>query len=94
MAFCYCSMFCYVFLYSNLICNYVDGEERAGCFAYFVFLVSRDCCFALPRGAMGLSAVCNCIFLDDILLLFLQTVIGLTTKHSVCHNISMFNQST
>ena len=35
-------------------------EERAGCFAKFVFLVSRDCCVALPRGAMGLSAVCDC----------------------------------
>ena len=36
------------------------GEERAGCFAFFVFLTSRDCCVALPRGAMGLSAVCDC----------------------------------
>ena len=33
---------------------------RAGCFAWFVFLVSHDCCVALPRGAMGLSAVCDC----------------------------------
>ena len=41
-------------------CNHLDGEERAGCFAWFVFLVSRDCCVALPRGAMGLSAVCDC----------------------------------
>ena len=32
----------------------------AGCFAWFVFLVSRGCCVALPRGAMGLSAVCDC----------------------------------
>ena len=32
-------------------------EEGAGCSAWFVFLVSRDCCVALPRGAMGL--VCN-----------------------------------
>ena len=24
------------------------------------FLVSRDGCVALPRGAMGLSAVCDC----------------------------------
>ena len=23
-------------------CNHHDGEERAGCFALFVFLVSRD----------------------------------------------------
>ena len=37
-----------------------NGEERAGCFALFVFLVSRDCCVALPRGAIVLSAVCDC----------------------------------
>ena len=38
----------------------LDGEERAGCFALFVFLVSRDCCFALTLDATGLSAVCDC----------------------------------
>ena len=37
-----------------------DGEERAGSFGKFVFLVSCDCCVALPRGAMGLSAICDC----------------------------------
>ena len=41
-------------------CNHLDGEERAGCFAWFIFLVSLDDCVALPSGAMGLSAVCNC----------------------------------
>ena len=40
--------------------NHLDGEKRAGCFAYFVFLVSLDSCVALPRDTMGLSAVCNC----------------------------------
>ena len=35
-------------------------EERTGCFALFVFLVSRGRCVALPHGAMGLSAVCDC----------------------------------
>ena len=45
---------------SILVCNHLDGEERAGCFAWFVLLVSRDCCVALPRGAMSLSAVCKC----------------------------------
>ena len=40
--------------------HHIDWEERAGCFALFVFLVSRDFCVALPRGAMGLSAVCDC----------------------------------
>ena len=40
------------------ICNHlVDGEKRAG---YFVFLVSSGCCVVLPRGAMGLYAVCDC----------------------------------
>ena len=33
---------------------------RVGCFAWFVFLVSHDCCMALPRVAMGLSAVYDC----------------------------------
>ena len=47
---------------SILVCNHLDGEKivRADCFAQFVFLVSRDCCVALPRGVMGLSAVCEC----------------------------------
>ena len=34
--------------------------QRAGCFAWFVFLMSRGDCVANPRGAMGLSAVCDC----------------------------------
>ena len=46
--------------------NRLDGDERAGCFAQFVFLVSRDCCVALPCGAMGLSAVCDCGISDTI----------------------------
>ena len=29
-------------------------------FALFVFLVSHDCCVALPHNATGLSAVCDC----------------------------------
>ena len=41
-------------------CNQRDGEERAGCFALIVFLVSRDCCVALPHDATGLFAVCDC----------------------------------
>ena len=45
---------------SILVLQSFDGEERVGCFAWFVFLVSRDCCVVLPRGAMGLSAVCDC----------------------------------
>ena len=43
-----------------LHCWILDGEERAGCLALFVFLVSRDCCVARPHDAIGLSAVCDC----------------------------------
>ena len=54
---------CYVLLCVTLcpflFCNHLDGEERADCFALFVFLVSRDCCVALPHDATGLSAVCD-----------------------------------
>ena len=61
MRFCNCSMFCCVLLcVHSSLCNHLDGEERAGCFALFVFLVSCDCCVAHPRGATGLSAVCDC----------------------------------
>ena len=35
---------CFVVRYfvSILVCNHLDEEERAGCFALFVFLVFRD----------------------------------------------------
>ena len=46
---------------SILVCNHLDGIE-AGCCAKFVFLASCDCCVALPRYAMDLSAVCDCGF--------------------------------
>ena len=45
-------------------CNNLDGEERADCFALFVFLVPCDCCAALPHDAMGLSAVFIGVFPD------------------------------
>ena len=60
MGFCNCSMFCCVLLCPFQFCNHLDGEERVGCFALFVFLVSRDCRVALPHDAMGFSAVCDC----------------------------------
>ena len=50
----------YVALCPFLYCNHLDREERAGCFALFVFLVSRDGSAALPRGATGLPAICDC----------------------------------
>ena len=53
-------MFCCTLLNVHSNFNHLEGKERAGCFALFVFLVSRDSCVALPCGAMGLSAVCDC----------------------------------
>ena len=50
-----------VTVYPFWFCNHLDGEERAGCFTLFVFLVSCDCCVALPHDATGLSAVCDCV---------------------------------
>ena len=40
--------------------NHLGEEGKAGSFAWFVFLMSRGCCEALPRGAVGSSAVCDC----------------------------------
>ena len=42
------------------VCNHLDEKERAGCFALFVFLVSREFDVAVPRCASGLSSVCEC----------------------------------
>ena len=63
VGFCVCSMFC-----CSLICvlssfaNHVDGEEGAGCFTLFVFMLSCDdyCYVALPHGAVDSSAVSDC----------------------------------
>ena len=40
---------------SFLVLHHLDGEERAGCFALFVLLVSCDCycSVALSHGTVG-----------------------------------------
>ena len=64
MGFCnnYCSMFCSALLcvHSCFAMILMGKREKAGCFALFVFLVSRDCCVALSHDATGLFAVCDC----------------------------------
>ena len=54
-------MFCCALLcaHSRFAIILVGKRERAGCFALFVILVSRDYYVALPHGALGLSAVCD-----------------------------------
>ena len=47
---------------SILVCNHLEEGEEAGCFA-FIFLQMYyyyKCSVALPHGAVGWSAVCNC----------------------------------
>ena len=53
---------CFVVRYflSIPVRNHLDGEERADCCVWFVFLLARDGCVTLLRSAMGLSAVCDC----------------------------------
>ena len=48
-------------LFPFKFCNHLDGEERAGCFALFVFWCLCDCYCSvnLPHGAVGWSAVCD-----------------------------------
>ena len=53
-------MFYILLLYVHSCFAIILMGKRAGWFAYFVFLVSRDCCVAIPLSAMGLSAVCDC----------------------------------
>ena len=75
MVFCNCPMFCFALLYvHSRLCNHLDGEERAGCFALLVVLVSRDCSVAVAHDATGLSAVCNCGIPDHTHLLFMKSL--------------------
>ena len=59
---CDCSVFCCTLLCvrSGVAVVLVGRGGGAGCFACFVFLVSRGGWAALPRGAMRFSAVCDC----------------------------------
>ena len=58
MGFCNCFKFCCALhrVHSSFAITLMG--KRAGGFALFVFLVSRDCCVA--HDATGLSAVCDC----------------------------------
>ena len=56
-------MFCCTLLYvrsGTAIILRGGGGEKADCFALFVFLMSRGGWVALPRDALGLSAVSDC----------------------------------
>ena len=60
MGVCNCSMF-----YCTLLCDHSSFAiilmgKRELVALLSLSLVSRHCCVALPGGAMGLSAVCDC----------------------------------
>ena len=56
----YANVLCFVVRYFVSILVLQWSEERAGCFALFVFLVSREISAVLPHDATNLSAVCDC----------------------------------
>ena len=74
MGFCNCSMFCCTLLcvHSSFAIILMGKRELACWFAFFVFLVSRDCCVFLPHDATGLSAVYDCGISWSHSLLFLH----------------------
>ena len=57
---CNSYMFCctLLYVYSSFVIILMGKGELAALLR-LTFLVSADC-FVLPRGALGLSAVCNC----------------------------------
>ena len=53
-----CSMFCCTLLYVHSSFAIISmGKREPVALLSLFFLVSRVCCVALPRGAMGLSGV-------------------------------------
>ena len=52
----------YITLCQFLFCNHLEGEGKAGCFAFIVVQMSYycKCSVNLHHGAVGWSAVCDC----------------------------------
>ena len=51
-----------IILFPFWFCNHLEETEKAGCFAIIVLQMSCycKCSVALPHGAVGWSAVCDC----------------------------------
>ena len=56
------SLFFMHYFVSIQFCNHLEEEEKAGCFAITVLKMYCyfKCSVALPHGAVGCSAVCDC----------------------------------
>ena len=73
----------YVALCQFGCCSHLGGGGGgAGCFAWFVFLVSRGGWAALPRGVAGLSAVCDCGIPISYSLIIFNIQLELSTRVS------------
>ena len=81
MVLCLIHFVLYIALCPFQFYNYLNGEEKAGCVALFVFLVSCDGSVALPHGAVGWSAVCDCGISDHNNLVF----------DNVCYKAFIYN---
>ena len=55
-------------------------QSRAGCFALFLYLVSHDCCVALPHDATDLSTVCDCGIPDHTHYFFIDSFTSLSEE--------------
>ena len=61
MGVCNCSRFCCTLHYVHSSFAIISmGKRELVALHSFVFLMSHDYCITLPRGAMCLSAVCDC----------------------------------
>ena len=61
MGFCNCSMFCCALLCVHSSFAIISmGKRELVALLFVVFLVSLDCCVALPHDTTGLYAVCDC----------------------------------
>ena len=70
------SLFWYALLYVRCRFALILTRERAGCFAFIVFGMSCycKCSMALPRGAVGSSAVRDCGIFRSYLLTFSKRI--------------------
>ena len=62
MKLCVCICFVMHYFVSIIVLHHLEEEDKAGCFDIIVLQIYcyYKCSVALPQGAVGWSAVCNC----------------------------------
>ena len=71
MGFCKYSVHCCTLLYAHFSFSIILTGKRELFTLPVCYLVSCDCCLAILRGVIGLSAVCECVFSDHTHLLIM-----------------------